>query len=235
MSSIFRDMGLQQDDESVAIIRETLSLLPPNHPVRSYLAIARDLGSDAGLVDTFLHPRARSYTVEECIDLVTSAGLVFQSWFLNAPYYLHDAAESTGHRSALCSLSDVKHWSAMERIHSTNACHFFVACRPERSKTSYAINFSDEDSLEYVPHFRKGCALSGVELIRPDWRMSLSPVQLEFVRLVDGRRTIREISQAVPQAVAAGGTSELDFGRDLFRALWRLDFLAMALSRLRTR
>ena len=40
---------------------------------------ARDLqSSDAALVDTFLHGRQRSYTVDECIDLVTSAGLAFQ-------------------------------------------------------------------------------------------------------------------------------------------------------------
>ena len=42
------------------------------------------------LVDTFLHGRARSYTVDDCIDLVTSAGLVFQGWFSKAPYYPHD-------------------------------------------------------------------------------------------------------------------------------------------------
>ena len=42
------------------------------------------------LVDTFLHGRERSYTVDDCIDLVTSAGLVFQGWFLKAPYYPHD-------------------------------------------------------------------------------------------------------------------------------------------------
>ena len=41
--------------------------------------------SDAELVDTFLHGRERSYTVDDCIDLVTNAGLVFQGWFNNAP------------------------------------------------------------------------------------------------------------------------------------------------------
>jgi hypothetical protein len=33
--------------------------------------------------------RERSYTVDDCINFVTSAGLVFQGWFLNAPYYPH--------------------------------------------------------------------------------------------------------------------------------------------------
>jgi hypothetical protein len=44
----------------------------------SYLKISYDLRDDAALVDTFLHHRARSYTVDECLDFVASAGLVVQ-------------------------------------------------------------------------------------------------------------------------------------------------------------
>jgi len=33
------------------------------------------------------NPRAeRSYTVDDCLDLVTTAGLEFQGWFMKAPY-----------------------------------------------------------------------------------------------------------------------------------------------------
>ena len=39
---------------------------------------------------TFLHGRERSYTVDDCIELVTTAGLVFQGWFTKAPYHPHD-------------------------------------------------------------------------------------------------------------------------------------------------
>ena len=90
LQSVFRDLDLSQNDASIALVRQTLSLLPAEHPVKSYLKIAPDLQFDAGLVDTFLHGRERSYTVDDCIDLVTSAGLVFQGWFNNAPYYPHD-------------------------------------------------------------------------------------------------------------------------------------------------
>ena len=90
LQSVFRDLGLRQDDASVRMVKETISLLPPDHPVQGYFKIASDLQYDAGLVDTFLHGRDRNYTVEDCIDLVTSAGLVFQTWLDNAPYYPHD-------------------------------------------------------------------------------------------------------------------------------------------------
>ena len=66
-----------------------------DHPVQSYLKIARDLPSDAALVDTFLHSRDRSYTVEDCLDLVAAAGLLFQGWFFKAPYYPHDVSGPT--------------------------------------------------------------------------------------------------------------------------------------------
>jgi ABC-type molybdenum transport system ATPase subunit/photorepair protein PhrA len=54
------------------------------------LKIAYDLRDDAALVDTFLHHRARNYTVDECLDLVASAGLAFQGWYHKTPYYPND-------------------------------------------------------------------------------------------------------------------------------------------------
>jgi hypothetical protein len=113
-----------------------------------------------------------------------------------------------------------------------NGCHFFMACRPERPKESYTIDFSTEDSLDYAPLFRLRCGLAGSEIFRPDWSMSLNAAQLPFVQHIDGRRTIREIAERV----AEGEVRRVDlaglekFGRKLFQSLWRLDFLAMALN-----
>jgi hypothetical protein len=57
---------------------DALSTLTADRPIQSYLKIAYDLRDDAALVDTFLHRRARNYTVDECLDFVASAGLAFQ-------------------------------------------------------------------------------------------------------------------------------------------------------------
>ena len=234
LESVFRDMGLGQDDASVQIVKDTISVLSPEHPVQSYLRIAPDLdASDAGLVDTFLHGRQRSYTVDECVDLVTSAGLEFQGWLNNAPYHAHEMfAPPSRFYPAVNALPDALHWSVMERIQTTNGCHFFVACRADRPKESYRIDLSMEDSLDYVPMFRMRCGLSGSEIFRSDWRVNLNAAQLPFVQQVDGRRTIREIAGRVAET----GTRRADagdlekFARKLFQALWRLDFLAMGLK-----
>jgi SAM-dependent methyltransferase len=234
LESVFRDMGLGQDDASVQIVKEMISVLAPNHPVQRYLQIARDLqASDAAMVDTFLHGRQRSYSIEECIDLVAGAGLEFQGWLSKAPYYPHDLfAPGTEAYAAVNGLPETKLWPVMERIRTGNACHSFMACRPDRPKESYTIDFSTEDSLDYVPLFRIRCGLSGTEIFRSDWRMNLNAAQLPFVQRVDGRRTIREIAASVAQSGSRrGDVADLEkFGRKLFQSLWRLDFLAMGLK-----
>jgi SAM-dependent methyltransferase len=234
LESVFRDMDLRQDDQSVQVVKETIAVLPPDHPVQSYLRITRDLeSSDAGLVDTFLHGRQRSYTIEECIDLVDSAGLAFQGLLLKAPYYAHDTfTPSNAFHRAVNELPEHKVWSVMERVQSLNGCHFFIACRTDRPKESYAIDFSADDCLDYVPMMRMRCGLSGNELFRPDWTMNLTAAQLPFVQDVDGRRTIREIAERVAQTESrrAAATELERFARKLFQSLWRLDFLAMGLD-----
>jgi SAM-dependent methyltransferase len=236
LQSTFRNMGLRQDEASLKIVKDALSLVGSDHPVQSYRTLdgAHDLQFDTGLVDTFLHGRERSYAIEECADLVTSAGLVFQGLFFKAPYYAHTLSMPANEiYRAMNALPEPKLWSVMERIQTKNGCHFFLGCRPDRPKESYAIDFSAEDSLDYVPMMRLRCGLAGSEIYRSDWRFNLSPVQLSFVQHVDGRRTIREIAGRVAQSPETRRASVVElekFARNLFQALWRLDFLAMALN-----
>ena len=165
LQSVFRDLGLHQDDASVQMVRETLSLLPPDHPVQSYRNMVPELQYDTAVVDTFLHGREHSHTVDDCIDLVTSAGLAFQGWFFNARYHPHELfAPPNTVFPAINALPDRTLWSVTERLFTTNATHFFMACRPERPKESYAIDFSTPDCLDYVPLMRMRCGLSGTEI-----------------------------------------------------------------------
>ena len=234
LESVFRDLELSQDDASVQIVKDAMSVLPADHPARNYIKGAWDLQSDAALVDTFLHGRARSYTVAECIDLVVSAGLVFQGWLLKTPYYPHEFfAQANTFYPVLNALPESKLWSVMERLQTVNACHLFIACRPDRPKELYAIDFSMDDALDYVPMWRARCAVSGTDIVRPDARLGLNPAQLPFVQYIDGRRTIRHIAALVAQRGESPGGSAADleaFGCRLFQSLWRLDFVATALN-----
>ncbi len=231
LQGVFRDMGLVQDDASLQMVKETVSSLADDHPVRSYLRTAPDLHYDAGMVDTFLHGRDRSYTVEDCLTLVGSAGLVFQDWWFNAPYYPHNLlGPGSPFNAAVAALPAAKLWSVMERVHASNACHVFIACHPDRPRQTYAIDFSSPDCLDYVPMMRWYCGLAGAELSRPGWSLTLGPSHLSFVQHVDGSRSIREIVERVAESGQSEGPEVLEaFARALFQELWRYDFLAMAL------
>ena len=233
LQQFFRDLGLGQNESSIATVREAFSLLSPDHLVQPYLKMARNMQSDAVLVDTFLHGRERSYTVDDCVDLVTTAGLVFQGWFNKAPYYPHGLfARPNTVYPAIEALPEPAKWAAVERLNTVNACHFFLACRPERPKESYTIDFSTPACLDYVPLMRMRCGLSGLEIFRSDWRTTLNSAQLPFVQQVDGHRTIREIAASVHgEASSRGSVADVEkFACTLFQALWRLDFLSMALN-----
>ncbi len=236
MESVFRDVDLGQDDASVQLVKDMIAVLPQEHAVRSYVAVMPELQemNDAAVVNTFLHARQRSFTIEDCINLVTAAELVFQGLLLKAPYYPHEwFTPGSDLHSTVNAMPDATIWSVMERLRASNTCHFFMACHPDRPKERYTIDFSTEDSLDYAPVMRMRCGLSGAEIFRPNWGMDLNPAQLPFVQNVDGRRTIRQIAERVAQAGGSPGASVDDLanlGRKLFESLWRLDFVAMALN-----
>jgi SAM-dependent methyltransferase len=231
LASIFHDLGLGQDDASVQLVKDTIPLLPADHPVWSYLKNSPDLDASTSVVDTFLHGRQRCYTVTECIDLVTSAGLVFQEWLFKSPYYPHERIALPDRlRSALNGLPDVEIWSLMERINALNTSHAFVACRPDRPTADYAVDFASAEALGYIPVIRTLFRVDGNAIVMPHTRVQLSAVEVPFIRLVDGRRTIREIAALVARdgAPQPGVADVEDLARKAFQNLWRLDFLAMA-------
>lgn len=235
MQSIFRDLGLRQDEQSLEMVKYAITTLSADHPLRSYLSIAPDLQFDAGLVDTFLHGRDRSYTVDGCIELVESAGLVFGEWFLKTPYYPPMLTEpDNSFFAAVNALPDRSLWAVMERVRTLNACHFFTASRPERPERSYRIDFDSPAALDYVPLMRLRAGVRGQEIDRPGWSLRLNPTHLAFAQLVDGERTIGEIAARVADSGVLAQTDQAELatiGRELFKELWRADFIAVDLSR----
>jgi SAM-dependent methyltransferase len=232
VASIFQHLGMGQDDPSVQLVKDTISMLAEDHPARTYVKSSPDLDADTGVVDTFLHGRQRCYTVTECIDLVTSAGLVFQEWLFKSLYYPHDVLALPDRlKSALNALPEAEIWSLMECINGLNSSHTFVACRPDRPTADYTVDFSSAESLGYIPTVRTLFRMEGNIVAMPHATVMLSPTDLPFIRLVDGHRTIREIAALVAaEGPPQPGTAAIfeDLARRAFQNLWRLDFLAMA-------
>ena len=230
LQSAFRDMALTQDAASIALVKDALANIDPMHPIVGYIGIAPDLQDDAGVVDTFLHGRDRTYTIDECRELVAAAGLVFQDLFLKAPYYAPRSSDSA-FLTAVAALPRERQWSVMERVNPRNACHYFLACRPERSRRAYEVDFDAPHATDYVPSLRLACRLEGDVLHRHDgWQLRLDTETAALLRAVDGRTSIDGV---IDRAIAHGADSAGDRAAlttralEMFRTLWQLDFLAL--------
>ena len=232
LQGVFRELGLGQNEDSILMVKEVLAELGEDHPIWPYISIAEDLKFDTGLVDTFLHQRDRSYSINDCFDLVSSAGLVVQDLFLKEPYHLPTIA-SSAFLSALAGMSEQQQWSIMERINVHNGCHYFTACRADRARESYKINFELPDAINYVPSFRYRCNLESSQLARSDFSINLDPIRLSVVKQINGHRTIKEIVSEASHSGELPALSQSDLeelGVSLINELWRLDFLEIGLK-----
>ena len=235
MQALFREFGLRQDEDSLTVVRLAIDALPQDHPVRSYMAVAPDLKFDAGLVDTFLHGRDRSYTTADCVDLVSSAGLAFGGWFLRSAYY-PPAGRDDPFYAAVAALPEAQQWSVMERVNTRNGCHFFTAYHPQRLSASCPVNAPDETLLDAVPMFRYRCGFRDGEVFRHDWKTALDGLQQALIIHMDGGRTVREIIAATdPHALGLRWADLQPFALTFFRSLVLLDFLVMTRPRSRMR
>lgn len=234
MQSVFRDMGLRQDEESLRMVREGLNSLDPSHPARAYVASASDLGYDAGMVDTFLHGRDISFTVDDCLALVEGAGLVFQDWLVKASMYPLTLLEpDNDFYAAIARMPERQMWAVMERVLNLNGRHIFTACRTERPEASYRIDFDAANALDYVPVWRHEAGVNDQGVYKFRAELGLSGSYWHLAHQVDGQRSIREITQQIVGSEVLGVVDKFELesvARELFKQLWRLDFLAIDLS-----
>ena len=226
---LFRLLGLDQSPAGVAVVRETLGILPPDHPLQSYLRHAVDQTTDIGLVDTFLHARDRAYTVSDCLALVAEAGLIFQGWDMNYGYY--PDASLAGHptlRDRLNALPEEQTWQAMEILSGSMRMHEFHICRADRDPATYRVPWDSERLLDCVAgHCVDLLRIGGTE---PAWAMGrgnlrpvpLTPTQAMLFSKIDGRRNVRQVLAAA----GATGSNEtlLATVQPLLRLLWRTGY-----------
>ena len=92
------------------------------------------------------------------------------------------------HQPAVNALPENDIWSVMERIQTLNGCHFFTACRPERLKSSYEVDFSAPEALDYVPLMRMRCGVDGDEAFWPAGLGKLRPQRVPVAVAPRSRR-----------------------------------------------
>jgi hypothetical protein len=229
---LFRLLGLDQSPEAIVLARDVLDRTPAQHPVKPVLA-SRDTQYDAGMVDLFLHQRERSYTVRECLDFAAAGGLTFQAWLESGRYDPRSRLPPDSPAAqALGALPVPDLWAAAEMFSADIARHFFIACRPDRPRESYTIDFqADRRFLRYVPHRRRSLRVgenpghpeTPLSLERSGNVFHLGPEMAAAFRQIDGTATIGAIAG---QVFADAGRAQ-EFARGFFEALWRFGLIAL--------
>ncbi len=201
LQDVFRRLGVQADREGISFVRRTLAALPPWHFVKQYTDVATELKHDAAIVDTFLHPQDRAYTVPQILSLVEDNGLHFQGWFENSVYYPEGVpwlAPEIADQVAAAAPRD--QWAVMEMLSPALSAHYFFARKSEPP----ALSFEAPDSL--IPHRRPGLWFTGEgQYSRAGRTFVLSPDDSAMFERADGARTVAEL----------GDTSRL------FERLWK--------------
>ena len=79
-------LGIGHSDKEVNDLANTLTTLPPTHPLARLLGESPDITSIAGLVDALLNPQDRAFTVPQLFALVDYCETRFFRWVRQAPY-----------------------------------------------------------------------------------------------------------------------------------------------------
>jgi len=231
LQEMFRLMGLQQNDEDVDAVRQTIASLPKRHIVQDYISRARDVKYDAGLVDTFLNRQDRAYSVTGCLDLTRQAGMSFMGWWDNTLYYpegqlpiIHPIY------SKINALSEETIWQFMELYNGTLGQHCFCVCHPSRPEDSYKIDFNDNSFMDYIPVLRcrevaraTGAPENCITVQRASWPpYTLNPMTSIMYKQIDGTKSIRDCfkGSGLPNA-----SHSETICRAAFRHLWRLSHI----------
>lgn len=237
LQEMFRLLALDQSEEDLQIVKDTLATLPKHHILHGYLGRARDVAYDAGLVDTFLHTQDRAYTVAECLELVDQAGLRFMGWWDNLLYYPEGQLNpQTRLYREIAALPDELIWQIMELFNGTLGQHCFCVCHAKRATRSYQINFNGEAFMDYIPVSRctqvpskAGVHEGSITVQRKPWPgYVLHPTTAALFREIDGAKSIRKCFEHA-ELPAHLHKSREEICREAFRCLWRLGHVFLRL------
>lgn len=162
LQEAFRSLNLGQSQSDVDLVKTVLRSLPQGHAARKYADAADDLKYDTGIVDTFLHPQDRAYSVRDVYSFTRNAGLEFINWLDSAVYSPHSLIPNSHPLwEKLCAIPKEEAEHVCDILLQSTGAHYWFAGHPEYVK-SILIPFENEKILDCTIALR-----TGVEILTP--------------------------------------------------------------------
>lgn len=228
-------------EDTLDIVYEILQSLPPYHPIHARSHIFSDLcnkDKKAEMIDYFLHPQDKAYSMPEIYKLLDSSGLKMQK-LLNQADYLPECHSF----SRTSYFEEIKKFPIERQIEigelhgASYPKHNFYACSKERKENTYKIDFTSPGWKELIPIISYGVEISnsqnGKKITSPHHvtglQTCLDPVGSVIFERIDGKRSIQGIESTFDLQDSQEKTDS--FLKDLFKKLMDYDYIYFNASR----
>lgn len=169
MQDMFRRMGItaanatQEDLEGLASLVE---MLPEYHSLTAKQLFFNDLGarSHIELVDLFLHPRDRAYSIPDVYALLEECGMRMQKILFRAHYdpvctpLLHSPFFSQ-----IRSLPLAQRLAIGELFRAGSIVHYFIACRDDRPEETCVTDIHGDNWMRLIPVKQPGVSVTSID------------------------------------------------------------------------
>jgi ubiquinone/menaquinone biosynthesis C-methylase UbiE len=205
-------------EERLAVVRRLLAALPSSHLLKRGCFCIDPNADDAELVDLYLHARDQPFSVNELQTITQAAGLKIVKFLPGALYDIEATTTDPALIKAVSSLPPIDRAALVEDFGCRINKHIF--CCVHESRTVPRLSPSDVDVVPVLisgsedKPFDKAVTGQVVQLAYEylQAKVRLNDEQLNILRLIDGRRTLRTIIRAI------GGDQSVY--RDAFAALY---------------
>jgi SAM-dependent methyltransferase len=231
-----RHLDITHTDQEILQLAETLTALPPHHPLAHLLANAPDFQHKETLADALLNPQDRAYSVPEVFEFLDRSGLAFGRWLRQAAYLPHcGAIARTPLAPRIMHLPIQKQYQMMELFRGNMLRHSFTAYKKEMGHQHTPV-FDHHQLLSYIPYrlpeaitieerLPAGSAAVLINQAHTDTviYLPISAAEKLLVDAIDGSQTIKQIIEGVNTIHPAKLSLEIKQIQDLFVRLWRFD------------
>jgi SAM-dependent methyltransferase len=239
-----RHLDVTHTDQDIIQLAETLTALPPQHPLAPLLANAPDFQRKDTLADALLNPQDRAYSVPEVFEYLDRCGLVFGRWIRQAPYLPQcGAIARTPLAPRIMRLPTQKQYQTMELFRGNMLRHTFTAYKKEIDHP-HMPDFDDHQCLSDIPYrWPESLTIeerlppgSAAVLINPshtdtDLYLPVTAEEKRLVDAIDGTQTIQQIIEKVNVNQQQKHRLEKEQVIDLFARLWRYDQIVFKIQR----